>query len=357
MVFQKDNMEKFDTNPKKRISAHDVASYAGVSQSTVSRVLTNRGSHLISEETRDRVLRAAKQLGYSPDPIASALRGKYTNLIGVIVRDISDPFFANFISVISAKAGAEGYRIILGNAQNDPANAMEMDKVLDTRHCDGVILLGDLQNDEEYLKQLLLGNRPTVAACRGQSPEWIPIVNSDNTTGIHSLVDHLVQLGHRKIAFINGGWLGDMRDRMNAFKDYLSILKIPLPDDCCVSEKNDIFGGYTAMSKLLNCKQIPTAVCAADDILAVGALRAIQDAGLRVPQDISLTGFDDIEFSRFTNPRLTSIKQDVEKLSNEVLTILIDLIKQKEIDSNRKSILVKTELIIRDSTGQASSKS
>jgi LacI family transcriptional regulator, repressor for deo operon, udp, cdd, tsx, nupC, and nupG len=344
-------MENSGRNPKKRVTSYDVAQFVGISQSTVSRVLNGKGLQYIGLNTRNRVFEAARQLGYSPDPIARALRGKRTNLIGIIVRDISDPFFADFVAVLSTEARFEGYHIILGHAQSDPAQALEMSSVLDTGHCDGVIVLGDLRDDEEAMRQLLGGNRPLVAVCRGQSPGWIPTVNSDNTAGMRMLIDHLVGLGHRRIAFINGGWLGDMRDRNKIFEEYLCELSITLPPEYMLSEMNDADGGYRAMCKLLKLAPRPTAVCVADDMMAMGALLACHDAGLRVPEDISLTGFDDIQISRFAYPRLTTIRQHVDEMGSQVLKLLIDLIAQNDIEESRKSIQVQPELVIRESTG------
>ena len=344
-------MESTPRNKKMRVTAQEVAKNAGVSQSTVSRVLSGRGIQFISMNTRNRVNEIARNLGYTPDPIARALRSKHTNLIGIIVRDISDPFFADFVAVLTIEARSLGYHIILGHAQSDPEKALEMNSVLNTRQCDGVILLGDLHDDETALKKLLVGDHPVVAVCRGQSPGWIPTVNSDNAAGIRLLLDHLVFLGHRRIAFINGGWLGDMRERNKIFVEYLAELGIPPQGDYLVSEMNDADGGYRAMGKLLDLTLRPTAVCAADDMIAIGALHALHGAGLRVPEDISLTGFDDIQISRFSYPRLTTVRQHVADMGNQVLKLLTDLIADNDIDVVRKSIQVKPELVIRESTG------
>jgi DNA-binding LacI/PurR family transcriptional regulator len=190
-----------------------------------------------------------------------------------------------------------------------------------------------------------------VAVCRGQSPGWIPTVNSDNAAGMRLLIDHLVGLGHRRLAFITGRWLGDMRDRNRTFESYLAELKMGAPPEYLVSEMNDADGGYRAMRKLLDLPARPTAVCTADDVMAMGALQACHEAGLRVPEDISLAGYDDIQFSRFTYPRLTTVRQHVDEMGSQVLKLLIDLIAENDIDETRKSIQVQPELVIRESTG------
>jgi DNA-binding LacI/PurR family transcriptional regulator len=338
---------------RKRVSSHDVAQLAGVSQSTVSRVLSGRGAQLISPATQQRVWTTAKQLGYSPDPIAKALRDQRTNLLGIIVRDISDPFFANFISILSSQAYSMGYQIVLGNVHSDSNEALKMSSVLATGHCDGVILLGDLKDDQTVLDQLVVGNRPLIALCRGQSPTWLPTVNCDNTAGMRMIIDHLVELGHKRIAFINGGWLGDMHERENKFNNYLSELGLNQSVDYSISDISSPEGGYRAMCALLQRLPRPTAVCAADDVIAMGAMQALHDAGLRIPQDISLAGFDDMPFARFMSPRLTTVRQPVEVMGDRALRWLIELISQNEISSSGNLVQILPELIIRNSTGAA----
>ena len=169
------NRDDVSKRPKSGVTARDVAELVGVSPSTISRVLNNNASTLISETTRQRVLAAAEQLGYTPDPIARALRGKKSNLLGLIVREIADPFFARFISELSVQARARSYHLVLGHAQSDPEEALTMTDVLDTRHTDGVIVLGDLKNDEATLQEMLVGKHAVVAVCRGPHlPRFIP---------------------------------------------------------------------------------------------------------------------------------------------------------------------------------------
>jgi len=175
-------MAKKSKKTGNSITSKDVAALAGVSQSTVSRVLSSsdRANSFISEETSKRVRRAADQLGYSPNPIARALRGQPTNLIGLVVREIADPFFAGFIEVLSIMIREAGLNVVLGHAHSDPGQALEMAHVLDSRQCDGVIFLGDLRNDENAVKSILLENHPVVALCRGKSVFSLPTVTGSS---------------------------------------------------------------------------------------------------------------------------------------------------------------------------------
>ena len=254
----KEDNEKETFDP----TAQDVARLAGVSASTVSRVMNSVKSDMISAATRKRVIKSARQLGYSPNPIARALRGGQTNLLYLIVREISDPFFANFIAVISDQARALGYHIVLGNAHSDPKEALEISHVLDTRHADGVIVLGDLKNDEASLSKILATNHTAVALCRGQTFSWMPTINIDNAEGIRLLWEHLIGLGHHNFGYIDGGWLGDIRERKETFERLITSGEFT---GTVEADINNSDGGYRAMQKLLAHSPRPTAVFAADD--------------------------------------------------------------------------------------------
>ncbi len=332
-------------------TARDVALLAGVSQSTVSRVLNDSETRLISDSTSQRVRAAALQLGYSPHPLARALRGKRTHLIGLIVREIEDPFFARFISQLSSQARELGYQIVLGHAHSDPKQALQMTAVLETRHCDGVILLGDLRDDVPATNKILKENRVVVALCRGQTAASVPTINSDNRTGMALLLEHLYNLGHRRMAFVSGGWLGDIRDRQQAFMAFLQLRGLPIVPEYSQTDDNALEGGYQAMRRLLARPVRPTAVRAADDVMAIGVLKAITDAGLRIPQDISVTGFDGIEMSQFTTPALTTVRQPVETMSKQALQLLMRLINNETIPDYDAVTLVQPELVVRQSSG------
>jgi DNA-binding LacI/PurR family transcriptional regulator len=337
--------------PKGRVTARDVAERVGVSTSTVSRVLNNNASELISEETRQRVLQAAAQLGYTPDPIARALRGKKSNLLGLIVREIADPFFARFISELSVQARDLNYHLVLGHAQSDPEEALTMTDVLDTRHTDGVIVLGDLKDDEAALQELLAGKHAVVAVCRGPSPASLYTVNTDNYAGTYSLLEHLYELGHRRFGFIDGGWLGDLRERREAFVQYIKNRHLEFRQAWIQAQSNSPAGGYAAMRSLIDQPTRPTAVFASDDMMAIGALKAVADAGLQVPDDISVVGFDDIELAKFLCPALTTMRQPIDAMSQHVLELMLELINEPQLQREQTLIRIPPELVVRQSTG------
>lgn len=338
---------------RSRVTAKDVAALAGVSRSTVSRVLSDKASPFIGEKTNQRVREVAAQLGYSPDPIARALRGKRTHLLGLIVREIADPFFAKFVAILSAQARDAAYHVVLGHARSDPGEALEMTGMLDTRHCDGVILLGDLKDDETTIQRIFEENSAIVALCRGRAPALIPTINCDNSRGTQMLLDLLHKLGHRRFAFVDAGWLGDVKERRETFTRYLSEQNLENSPERIQVETNDAYGGYRAMRRLLDLSPRPTAVVAATDAMAIGVLKAASDAGSQVPDDLSIVGFDDIDMAHFVSPPLTTIRQPVEEMARQALRMILNLIDGQTIPKERMHIRMMPELVVQQSTGLA----
>ena len=336
---------------QSRITSKDVASLAGVSQSTVSRVLNPKGDSIISEDTAQRVREAAQQLGYSPNPLARALRGDNTNLIGLAVREIGDPFFASLIEILNEQAKEQDYNVVLGHVHSDPSETLKLTRILDMRHVDGLIFIGDSRNDEMALQTVVQENLHAIALCRGRKAASIPTVNCDNEAGMYLLMDHLYDLGHRHMMFIDGGWVGDIRERRVAFLNYPNQEELSL--NWIQSEVNDAGGGYRIMQEILKMVPRPSAVLAADDIMAIGALKAAHDAGLRVPDDISITGFDDITLGQFTCPALTTVHQPIDLISSKAIQLLVDLIEGQVTPEEEMLVEIMPELTIRESTGPA----
>jgi DNA-binding LacI/PurR family transcriptional regulator len=335
---------------KSVVTAKDVAQRAGVSQSTVSRVLNNTGTDFISEATKERVRKAVEDLGYAPNPYARALRGKKTNLIGLIVREIADPFFSSLISEISLQANVLGYRVVLGPAHSDPNEAYKLIMTF-SRHQDGAIIIGDLRNDEAIIQKIFEGFPAVVTMCRGSKMKNVSTVNTDNKEGMRLLLDHLVELGHKNFAFLDGGWLGDNRDRREMFVEYLQDAKLAVNPEWIQVAENTPAGGYEVMQKLLRSSNRPTALLAADDVMAIGAMKAIADAKIKIPEDLSITGFDGLDLANYVCPSLTTIRQPVEEMSSLALKNLIEVIDGGA--PQNKIFQVEPELIVKQSTGPA----
>jgi DNA-binding LacI/PurR family transcriptional regulator len=176
-------------------------------------------------------------------------------------------------------------------------------------------------------------------------------INTDNCLGMRELLDHLYQHGHRRFGFVDGGWLGDIRERREAFEEYIQERGLPNSPGWIQEEENSPEGGYDAMQRLLTLPEHPTAICAADDVMAMGVMKAAIDAGLRIPQDVSLAGFDNIEFAKYLSPALTTMRQPVEAMARQAIELMLQLIKEPEKPLSQVVFRLPPELIIRQSTG------
>jgi len=345
---------------RKSITIRDVATQAGVSESTVSRVLGDvETAIVISEGTRERVQRVARELDYRPHPFARALRGKGTNLLGVIVREIDDPFFAQLIEVISYMAKEEGYDLVLGYAKSDPEEALALTEILDVRHTDGLLLLGDLREspqDRTFLTKMAKDRR-VVSVCRGsqQLVENTSSVGVDNRKGVSMALNYLAHLGHRRIAHINAGRVGDFYERAEAYCEFIREQFGEPCQDYIQFDENSYEGGYRATKALLSLPSPPSAVFAADDTMAIGALSAASDMGFVVASDLSVIGFDDVKIAAHLRPALTTIGQPIEEIGKKAVELLLEVIEADSIRDPLPQFLLDPELVIRDSCGPPSS--
>jgi DNA-binding LacI/PurR family transcriptional regulator len=330
----------------------DIAAAAKVSQSTVSRVLNNAPTRVpIAEETRERVTLAARKLGYRPNPLARGLRGAPTMLLGAVVRDITDPFFAGAIEALSIEAMARGYNVVLGHAQGRTDQALALTAVLETRHCDAIVLLGDMQDQPRLLADLRTSLVPVVALWQGSSRLEVPTVDVDNVAGVQDGLEHLVGLGHRRIAFVSGRRLGDIREREAAFIDFMTERFGAVPSGYLRQVPNTPSGGETALAALLDLPEPPTAIMTSTDTLAVGVLHAAYSRGRTVPDALSVVGFDDILLASHTVPALTTLRMPTAEIVAEGVQLAIEHAREG-VTAARSPVVkvIKPSLIVRQST-------
>lgn len=331
----------------------DIARAAGVSQSTVSRVLNDAPTSVpIAVETRERVREVAERLGYRPNPLARGLRGARTMLLGVIVREITDPFFSMAIEAISGEALARGYNVVLGIAHSKADEAIALRAVLETRHCDAILLLGDMRDEPKFLEDLHASQSLVVALWHGTELEGVPTVNIDNRAGIVAAVDHLIDLGHSRIAFIGGRPLGDIMERRTAYLDHLAERGLDTPEGYVQDVTNDPVGGKEALQSLMALEVPPTAVVCSTDHLATGVLHGAAGLGLSVPDDLSVIGFDDIPMASYTIPPLTTVRMPIGEMSAAAARLAMDELEDEEAIALAQYVAVP-DLVIRDSTGKA----
>lgn len=342
-----------DVKSSRPSTAQDVADSIGVSRSTVSRVLSGRGIELISEKTRQRVFEAAIELDYSPNPIARALRNHRTHSFGVVVRAINDPFFTQLIDVIGNIAKEHGYDLVFGFASNNPLRAVELADVLDARRCDGVFLIGDLKetvSDHRFIKRMAQDHL-VVSLCRGSGilVESTASISTNNYLSTFAALNYLTQLGHRRIALVDGSCLGDIRERMNAYIEFIIQRDGEPHQEYIQSDEGSYLGGYRAAQRLLRTDPLPTAIFATEDVMAVGILKAASEMGYSVPQDLSLIGFGDINVAPFLIPALTTVNQQVEQIGLQAVSLMLDMVRAGAAPDPLPHLLVEPELIIRDS--------
>lgn len=329
----------------------DIAREAGVSQSTVSRVLNDTITSVpIAAETRQRVIATAEHLGYRPNPLARGLRGAKTMLLGLIVRDIADLFFTTAVEAISLAARERSYNIVLGSAHSRADEAIALRAVLETRHCDAIVLLGDVRDQPRLLADLAASHVPVVALWQATALDGVSTINIDNRGGIATAVDHLVGLGHRRFGFIGGYPHGDIRERQAGFIEHLTTLGLPPLDAHVHAAGNDPGSGAGAFRNLISMADPPTAIVTATDQIAIGALHAAHAMGVSVPGQVSIVGFDDIPMAQFTAPPLTTVHQPMEDMAELAVKLAVDAPSRGDV--NR---VFPTTLSIRATTGPVAS--
>ncbi len=343
--------------PARIPTMQDIADAAGVSQSTVSRVLTGAPNAIpINPATRERILEVARQMRYRPNPLARGLRGARTMLLGVIVREITDPFFAGAVDAISTEANRRGYNVVLGDAHGHTDEAIALRTVLETRHCDAILLLGDTSDQPRLMEDLRNTNVPVVGLWQGTARmPGMSVVGVDNKFGLGGLMDHLIGLGHRKIAFVGGAFvegrlIGDIGERRVAFLERAAAEGLETPDGFVRDARNSLGGGAGAFRELMALPDRPTAIIASTDLLAIGALHAAAHMGLNVPGEISIVGFDDLPMAEYTTPPLTTVCMPIAEMAAAGVKAAID--EGQDLEATALQILQPT-IVLRDSSGRA----
>jgi DNA-binding LacI/PurR family transcriptional regulator len=334
----------------KRLTMKQVGELVGVSQSTVSRVLSGAPTNVpVAPETRQRILKTVADLGYTPNPVARALRNARTSLIGLIVRDINDPFFSAAVAALTAEAHRHGYSVVLGHANSRADEALALSETLMMGHCEGAILLGDLRDQATFWVRAAGRSMPFVGLWQGSRAPHMPVVNVDNHAGMRLAVDHVISLGHRQIAFVQGGRTGDGLERREAFVEALAAHGLELPERYLHVVANEFGAAAAGVETLLRGRRPPTAIVCSTDVAAIGALKGASRVGLRVPEQVSIVGFDDIPLAQVTIPSLTTIHQPLEDLSRRALQQVIERIAAPREATAHVDVIAPT-LVVRDST-------
>jgi len=336
------------------ITLKKIAKRAGVSVATASRVLNDRPSQIrISEETKKKVLKIATELDYHPNIFARSLRTRKTGIVGVIVSDITDPYFSGIIDGVEKVLNENGYYFLLSSAQNSPQKGEIYLTWLHKSHVDGLLILGGTQRfTNNEVKQLVRSGIPIVIVGRSSPHPNISSVTVDNFTGGFLGTEHLIKLGHQEIIHITTSQPRvDGEERLNGYKSAME--KYGLKEKFRI-EKGDITAesGYKVMTNILKKGKRPTAVFAFNDMSALGVMRAIRDHGLKIPEDIAVVGFDDIAIATHFDPPLTTVKQPQEEMGKKGAEFLMRALGEGNESSVGENIVLEAKLVIRESSGE-----
>jgi LacI family transcriptional regulator len=290
----------------------DVARKAKVSTATVSRVLSGGGG--ARDETRDRVLTAARELGYRPSGVARSLRQRATRTLGLIVTDIENPFFPELVRTVEDAARERGYAMLLCNASDDPEREAGYLELLVDRWVDGVVIAASSLG-VRHREWLLAADLPIVLVNSVDRQIDLPTIASDSVMGGRIATEHLLELGHRRFGIITAGPRNlDAPDRVTGARSALRAAGIPTASEHVVIEEATVEGGQRAAAAILAKDPSVTAIVAYNDLTAIGAMRAIRAREMRVPQDVSVIGFDDVHLAAYVDPPLTTIAQSTAEM-------------------------------------------
>jgi LacI family transcriptional regulator len=330
----------------------DIAQASGFSIATVSRVLTHT-NYPVKAAVREKIVQIAAEMGYKPNLSARSLRTERTNTIGILVDDLLSPFTPSVVRGIQDCLKQHDFLSLIVNSDWDPEQERSAIDTLVNRPVDGIIFVEFSHlTPHEALER---ANKPGMFVHRLFGIQIKNSVVPDDRYGAGLAIDHLVSLGHRKIAYINGpeSWHSS-RERLAGYRESLAKQAIPMNENWIQPGDWEVAGGYQAAQNLLRLAERPTAIFAANDLMALGAIYAIQDAGLSVPKDMAIVGYDNRDFSGIVRPRITTVVMPVYEMGKIATEILLKQI--ADGSRNEDEIKVKGELIVRDTCGADESR-
>jgi LacI family repressor for deo operon, udp, cdd, tsx, nupC, and nupG len=333
------------------VSIKDIAQAAGVSHSTVSRALSD--SPLVKAETKARIQRLAQEMGYSPDAIARSLVTQQTRTVGIVVTTITDPFVAQVVQGIEDTAHENDYSVILASSAAEPERELAAVEMLRAKRVDSLIVTSS-RVGALYLEYLERIGVPVVLINNhnAQSGRYIFSVSVDNHHGGYLATCHLVERGHRRIAYVSGpADHSDDAARMAGYQQALHESGIALDPTLVVPGDGCIGGGERALAGLFSLTSPPTAVFCYNDMTAIGLLSAAQQAGLSVPEDLAVVGFDNIPFASHVSPPLTTIAQPQRDMGRQAMDMALALMSAGDSPTSFSDIIVRGKLIVRESSG------
>ncbi len=323
---------------------NDVARLAKVSTATVSRVLHDTDN--VKQATRDRVIKAIETLNYQPNILARQFRRSETRSIVVVFPDITSPFYSKVLLGIEAVAHRYNYQVLLGNTRNNPEREYQYLDLLREKQVDGMILLTSRIDQADVAE--IASQFPIVLAGDYFEGLQVPMVAIDNISGARKITEHLIKQGHERIAFFQGPMYRNFsKDRWNGFRQALASYDLQIYENYILEGNYTVDSGYALTLRILDLNPRPTAIFASNDQMAVGAIKAAQDMGLRVPEDLAIVGFDDIDMASICEPELTTIAQPKHVIGEQAMELLYQ--QMMNIPLSKPHIILDGKLIIRES--------
>ncbi|WP_164737334.1 LacI family DNA-binding transcriptional regulator [Georgenia sp. SYP-B2076] len=327
------------------VTIRDVAAAAGVSVATVSRVTGPGSTYPVGAATRARVMAAVEQLGYRPNGLARGLTQKNSRLIGVVVPDIANAYYPEVARGIEDVAGEHGYQAVFCSTDRDPDKARAYVEALLDKRVSGLAVIGG--GEEVAFAEADLAGYGASAVFVGRPSSAFPTVRVDNVGAAREMTEHLLGLGHTRVGLIAGSETSSTASERR--RGYHEALEASGHGPGLV-ELGDFTeaGGYAAARRLLQAPETPTAIFASNDRMALGALAALSDLGLRVPQDVALVGFDDVPMSTYVRPALTTVSVSARELGVRAMLLLLQRLNGQP---GPREVRVRTRLIVRESCG------
>ena len=327
----------------------EIARIAGVSKTTVSRVLNNKPD--VDPTTRERIVNLIAEYDYQPNAFAKAISLQKSNHIGLLIPHkaeyvFTNPFYTDVMHGVSAEVDRQNYYLLLCYAHE--VNYLDIYK---QKRVDGFVLLSPGSFHKNIIESLNREQVPFVSTSMINDDDELTYVDVDNFHGAMLVMEHLISLGHKHIAYIGKPSLKSSLDRFNGYKAALEKYSLPQDESLVlISDTSSVESGHDCTFRLLNQEHTPTAIFLANDVMAIGAIQAIQKTGRRVPEDISVVGFDDIPLARYGTPPLTTVRQPAFEKGVAAARMLIEAL---ESDQTPKSLILDIELVIRSSTSVA----
>ncbi|MED4141111.1 LacI family DNA-binding transcriptional regulator [Priestia megaterium] len=326
---------------------YDVAKLSGLSKTTVSRVINNHS--YVSEEKKNLVLKAIKELNYTPNPSARKLRGQVTTTIGVIVPRIVNPFFSYLVDSIEQVAYKNGYHVLIFQSNEDKEKELAFLNLLKTKQVDGIIMTS-IENDWSIIEPFTESG-PILLCNEYVNNANVPIVRLDQYKGAYIGVKHLLEKGHRKIGYCTGGLFaeeGKDKDRNQGYQKALQEAGIEPDPKWLFVNQHSIEDGKQVVKKILSMEDRPTAIFTGSDEIAGGMMIEAKECDLKIPNDLAIIGFDDQPLAQMLDPKLTTIRQPIDQMGVKAMETLIDMLNDSEVKVETFELPI--ELVVRSST-------